>query len=139
MLTTVDTSAMSIAMRRRSAGTAREQLVQDEVSRLASAGDLLLPGAVRQELLTGFRDPGRYREVRGLMRAFPDVPPGIADYERAAEMANACRRSGIQGSPTDFLVCSMAEATRSVILTLDGDFAKFAQYIPIRLHPLSRT
>ena len=139
MLTTVDTSAMSIAVRRRTDGPAEVTIIRDELERLSTLDQLILPGVVRQELLSGFRELSQYERVRSGLRRFPDLPCSIDDYERAAEFANTCQRSGIQGSPADFLICAIAVSSNSTILTLDGDFARFAEYIPIRLHPLSRT
>ena len=30
------------------------------------------------------------------------------DYELGAELHNTCRRKGVQGSSTDFLICAMS-------------------------------
>jgi predicted nucleic acid-binding protein len=42
------------------------------------------------------------------MSIFPDYVIQTSDYEFAAECSNECRRNGIQGSHTDFLICAVA-------------------------------
>ena len=57
----------------------------------------------------------------------------IEDYELAAEYFHLCRRNGIQGSNTDFLICAIASHRKYEILTTDKDFIGFKQYLPIVL------
>ena len=54
--------------------------------------------------------------------AFPDLDFKSSDYERAAEIFNACLALGIQGSNTDFLLCSVAELRGLALFTTDKDF-----------------
>jgi predicted nucleic acid-binding protein len=46
--------------------------------------------------------------LRNNLRAFPNLPLDVEDYELAAEYFNICRRNGIQGANTDFLICATA-------------------------------
>ena len=55
------------------------------------------------------------------------------DYEKAAEYFNLCRKKGIQGSNTDFLICAAANLRNYSILTTDGDFKNFGKHITINL------
>lgn len=59
------------------------------------------------------------------------------DYERAAAHYNTCRRAGVQGSNTDFLICAAAERHSFPILTTDVDFTRYAQLLPVTLHAYS--
>jgi predicted nucleic acid-binding protein len=68
------------------------------------------------------------------LRSFPDLPLETVDHERAAEHFNLCRRQGVQGSNTDFLLCAVAERHNLAILTTDGDFESFSRHLPISLH-----
>ena len=70
------------------------------------------------------------------LRAFPDIALTTADPERAAELFTSCRRRGIQGSNTDFLICAVAERLGAAVYTLDEDFPTFARVLPVRLHRL---
>lgn len=127
----VDTSVWSLALRRRTPA----HTAVDELRRLLAGGRVALVGPVRQEVLSGIRDRAAFRQLRDLLRAFPDEPIVAEDYERAAECFNICRAKGIQGSNTDFLLCAVAERYRMPILTTDEDFLEFARVLPVSLHP----
>ena len=94
----------------------------------------MLLGPIRQELLAGIREHSVFELLRERLRSFPDLPLAPDDYELAAEYFNVCRRRGIQGSNTDFLLCAAAWRREHAILTTDDDFRHFAQVLPIRLH-----
>jgi predicted nucleic acid-binding protein len=93
-----------------------------------------LLGAIRQEILSGLRDPAQFEKLRAHLRAFPDFEVTTADHERAAEFFNLCRGRGVQGSNTDFLICAVAERRGLSIFSADADFASFAMHLPIELH-----
>ncbi|MES1204575.1 MAG: PIN domain-containing protein [Pseudomonadota bacterium] len=127
----VDTSVWSLALRRRrSSSTAHAR----ELAELVREGRASLLGPVRQELLSGVVVQQQYEELRGHLRAFPDIELETGDYEDAALFFNRCRAKGVQGSNTDFLVCAAAARRRMGILTVDADFAHLAKHIPIHLH-----
>jgi predicted nucleic acid-binding protein len=67
------------------------------------------------------------------MKGFNDFPIETIDYELAAEYSNICRRNGIQGSNTDFLICAIAVRNNFEIFTIDDDFNQYKKYIPIKL------
>ena len=127
----VDSSAWSLAFRRPEPEATPAVL---ELRELIFEGRANLIGPVRQEVLSGIRDSAQFRKLRDALRAFPDLAVVTADYERSAELFNLCRRHGIQGSNTDFLICAVAERGRLSILTTDLDFPRFAQHIPVQLH-----
>lgn len=129
----VDTAVWSLALRRRAPVAA----AGDALRRLVEQGRVALIGAIRQEILSGIRDPAVYRRLREVLRAFPDVPLDGAEYERAAECFNACRAAGLQGSNTDFLICAVAQRHRMPILTTDADFTRYAAVLPIRVMSLT--
>jgi PIN domain nuclease of toxin-antitoxin system len=56
---------------------------------------------------------------------------------RAAEFSNTCRVHGVQGSPTDFLLCAVAVRHDWEIFTEDSDFQLYGQHIPIALHEVA--
>ena len=126
----VDTSVWSLAFRRRAP---RHDAVE-ELRRLVTHGRAALIGPMCQEVLSGIRDGITFRQVRDSLRAFKDEPVDTSDYERAAELFNTCRSSGLQGSNTDFLICAVAERHRLPIFTTDGDFSRYSRAISVALH-----
>jgi predicted nucleic acid-binding protein len=130
----VDTGIWSLALRRH-----RGRLSAAERERVAALGELIqdgrarLIGPIRQELLSGIREPAQFEKLRDQLRAFPDEPLSVGDYEQAAQWSNECRRTGIAGSGVDFLICSVAVARGWRVFTADADFRSYAKAIPIQL------
>ena len=105
-----------------------------ELIRLVEEKQACLVGAIRQEILSGLRDPAQFERLRAHLRAFPDLEVTTTDHERAAELFNLCRARGVQGSNTDFLICAVAERRGLPIFSADADFESFAKHLPIVLH-----
>lgn len=127
----VDTSVWSLALRR---GTRPEHAAVATLRELIGAGLVLMLGCIRQEILSGVRSEEQFQLLRDQLQAFPDEILRTADYERAAEYFNVCRRRGIQGSNTDFLICAAASNRGHAIFTTDQDFLRFRDAIDITLH-----
>jgi predicted nucleic acid-binding protein len=127
----VDTPVWSLVLRRSADsrhGTREQQTLrvfQDRVEQV------ILLGAIRQEVLSGIRSLGTFAAVRDALRSFPTEATARDDYERAAEFYNLCRQAGVQGSLTDFLLCAVANRVGAEILTLDRDFIRFQELLPI--------
>lgn len=133
----LDTSVGSLVLRRpRSRLSDTENDFRDEWARLVLDGRRLLLGVVRQELLSGIRNQAQYLRLRSELTSIPHTSLDSPDYERAADFSNICRRSGLQGSSVDFLICSASVRYDAPILTIDRDFDRFATLLPIRLHPI---
>ena len=90
-------------------------------------------GPIRQEVLSGYSQPARFARLRDKLSFFPNEPILDQDYVRAAEFHNRCRKQGIQGSHTDFLICACAVRLGASIYTKDQDFLKFRKILPIML------
>jgi predicted nucleic acid-binding protein len=91
-------------------------------------------GPIRQEILSGIREEGQFKELEVRLSAFPDIPLIAKDHVTAARFFNICRGKGVQGSNTDFLICAVAVRHRLAIFTTDKDFARYAKHLPIVLH-----
>ena len=130
----VDTSVWSLALR-------RKQPVADattvELARLIDAGDALIAGPIRQELLSGIASQVQFKLVRERLEAFPDIPIETADYERAALCFNQCRTQGIQGSNTDYLICALALRLGLPVFSVDRDFPRHAKILRVHLHAVA--
>ncbi len=110
----------------------------EELTELIHEGRALLFGPIRQELLSGISDVRQFNTLRNGLRAFNDLSIHELDYERAAEFSSNCRRAGVQGSHTDFLICSVAAGNSAAILSTDKDFSRYARHLPITLHEARR-
>jgi predicted nucleic acid-binding protein len=130
----VDTPVWSLALRRRKVDLApKEMLLTQALYELVREGRVQLLGATRQEVLSGIREETQFLKIRNGLRAFEDVPLGVEDYERAAEMSNQCRRNGVAGSSIDMLICAASLRHKSAIFSTDLDFAHYVKVIPIEL------
>jgi predicted nucleic acid-binding protein len=127
----VDTSVWSTALRR---GKAKDSSLTRELHHLISDHRVQVIGPIRQELLSGIREDKRFDDLQSRLAVFPDLPITTDDYVTAARFFNLCRRKGIQGSNTDFLICAVAVRHRLAIFTTDKDFTLFAAHLPIMLH-----
>ena len=94
----------------------------------------MLVGCVRQEVLSGLREPLGFERVREHLRGFDDEPLTCDDYEEAARCFNRCRRAGITGSNVDFLLCAIALRRDLEIFTTDADFNHYAKHVAVRLY-----
>ena len=127
---------VSLALRRH-----RRRLSEAESERIASLHELIqdglarLIGPIRQELLSGVREPAQFERLRDQLRAFHDEALITEDFEKAAHW-NECRRRGIAGSGVDFLICGVAVARGWQVFTTDADFRAYAKVIPIQLRAL---
>jgi predicted nucleic acid-binding protein len=127
----VDTSIWSLALRR-----SRSQLAADivELRDLIKAHRVQIIGPIRQELLSGIRNPKFFERLERDLAAFPDLQLESADFVDAARFYNLCRAQGIQGSNTDFLICATASRRNLAIYSNDRDFSYYAKHLPIKLY-----
>jgi predicted nucleic acid-binding protein len=128
----VDTSVWSLALRRTT--RAQKDVIIHELEQLIQEARVRMIGPIRQEVLSGIRDQKQFELLRSRLRAFPDVMMKEETFERAAEIFNLCRKAGIQGSNTDFLICSVAEENDFAIFTTDQDFQRYQKQSTFLLH-----
>jgi predicted nucleic acid-binding protein len=130
----IDTPIWSLALRRkRKQLSARDRALVARWAELIKERRVLLIGPIRQEILSGLRDDSTFERLRGHLRAFDDEPLTFHDYEEAARCHNLCRREGIAGSSVDFLLCAVALRRNADVFTTAGDFARYAEHLPISL------
>lgn len=132
----VDTSIWSLALRRSGVIPQEEQTLVNELVELINDVRVALIGPIRQELLSGITVQAQFETLKEKLRAFEDLPLNQQDYERAAEFYNTCRKSGIQGSQVDFLICAVAEGRGVPIFTSDKDFYLYAKHLNITVYNL---
>lgn len=124
----IDTSIWSEALRRKDK---KKFSITNSITNLIKNGQIVMIGPIRQEILSGIKDYKQFEILRNILRSFRDYPITEIDYEKAAEYYNLCKRAGIQGSNTDFLICAVSIENNFQIFTLDKDFHNFSSVIPI--------
>ena len=127
----VDTSVWSLSLRRTAPSN---HLAKLELEQLILDGRAGMIAPIRQEILSSVKTAAHFELLRDRLRAFPDIGLIVEDYEEAARFFNTCRAKGLQGSNTDFLICSVAARGKIPILTTDADFERFGAILPIALH-----
>jgi predicted nucleic acid-binding protein len=135
----VDTSVWSLSLRRKARElNPAERSIVVELTELIAEGRARLMGLVRQELLSGVRNPAQFETLRTLLRAFPDVGVETSDHEFAAQASNQCRSKGVTVSLVDALICAVANARDWTIFTTDQDFEHHASILPVKLHRMRK-
>ena len=131
----VDTCVWSLGFRRKRVDLSPAQLAaSDELYRLMDRDEAVMMGCIRQELLSGIRDTAQFNWVKDDVYDYQDIQPHKDDYIKAASFKNQCASRGIVGSPIDLLICAVAERDSLPIFTIDKDFKRFAEFLPIVLH-----
>jgi predicted nucleic acid-binding protein len=120
------TAANALSLKQSAMVAAWEELIRQR--------QVVLVGCIRQEVLSGLRDPLAFERLRDHLRAFDDEPLTCDDYEEAARCFNRCRQAGIAGPNVDFLLCAVALRRHLEIFTTDADFHHYAKHLAIRLH-----
>lgn len=126
----VDTCIWSEALRKKKT---RYPEKVEKLARIVTQNQVAIIGPIRQELLSGVKDKRMFAQLKERLSYFPDIALEEKDYEQAAEYFNSCQKKGIQGSNTDFLICSIANRLEIPIFTLDKDFGNFQKILKIKL------
>ena len=130
----IDTPIWSLALRRKKALSREERVLIAELNELINEVRVVLIGPIRQELLSGISNDEQFRDLKEELGSFEDLLLTQADYERAAEFYNICRKAGIQGSQIDFLICSVSVGKEVPIFTSEKDFLHYKKQLPISLY-----
>ncbi len=125
----VDTCIWSLALRRTNP---QNNDVTEHLINLINDFRVQMIGPIRQEILSGISSSDQFTTLKTQLAAFPDLPIDSKDYEQAASFFNLCRKRGIQGSHTDFLICALAANYKMLIFTSDKDFNRYEKILPIK-------
>ncbi len=132
----VDTSFWSLALRRSSLLKTRLSFMN--WMNLINEVRVAIIGPIRQELLSGISSQAQFETLKGKLQAFEDLPLKQQDYEQAAVFYNICRKSGIQGSHVDFLICAVAAGREIPIFTSDKDFFLYAKHLDVTIYDVRK-
>lgn len=97
-------------------------------------GDVATCHPVRMELLAGARNEQHLNELRGLLARGSLLPTEPADYDEAAALYRACRRSGeTVRKLIDCLISATAIRMSVPVLHADNDFDVLARHTPLQV------
>jgi predicted nucleic acid-binding protein len=89
---------------------------------------------IRMEVLAGARDEQHLSDLRGLLARASLIPTEPGDYEEAAALYRACRRSGeTVRKLIDCLIGATAVRTATPVLHFDNDFSVLARHTPLQI------
>jgi predicted nucleic acid-binding protein len=127
----VDTSVWSLALRRDVEIATQEVVALREA--IEGSDAVVTTGFVLQELLQGFNGPNDRQAIIDRFGALPLIQPDRQDQVAAAEVRNACRRSGVQMGTIDALLIQLCGRHDLTLLSADKDFSNAAAFVPFKL------
>ncbi len=131
----VDTPIWSLVFRRRwHSPHSTDAEIADRLKSLIDEDQAVMLGPIRQEILSGIREQKQFEALREALQGFTDLALTRQAYEKAAEFFNICRKKGIQGSNTDYLICAAAFQSNAEIFTTDKDFTHYLKHLPISVY-----
>ncbi|MBI5420193.1 MAG: PIN domain-containing protein [Deltaproteobacteria bacterium] len=133
----VDTSVWSLAFRRRSWPNEVMPRVVKLLQKLTrEKQQVVVPGIVIQELLSGVKDPAQGERIKELMEGYPLLLATRERHIEAANISNICRKSGVSAATVDCLIAAQCIMGNGVLLTLDDDFTNISRCCGLRLYPV---
>ncbi|MCP4977964.1 MAG: PIN domain-containing protein [Maribacter sp.] len=124
----VDTCIWSQVLRKKTPNLDLTKQLKDFIN----DGRVVMIGPIRQELLSGISNPAQFNKLKHTLSFFEDIILETDHFVKAAEFSNLCRKNGLQGSTTDFLICAVANLEKLEILTDDSDFVNYNKYLKIK-------
>jgi predicted nucleic acid-binding protein len=128
----IDTTVLSKVYRRKKISL-EDQHIVNAFYAITDINQELLIGPVRQEVLSGISDYNIFTSIKEKLDGSNNYVIQLDDHDLAAEYSNICQDNGIQGSPTDFLLCAIASRYDMEIFTEDRDFLNYKKHLPIKL------
>jgi len=136
-LIVVDTSVWSLAFRRRGWPNRVTPGVVKLLQKLTKEKQqVVVPGIVLQELLSGVKDPAQWERIKELMEGYPLILATKEQYIEASNISNVCRRAGVSAATIDCLIAAQCIMLNGVLLTLDDDFKRISGCCGLRLYPI---
>ena len=133
----VDTSVWSLAFRRRSWPKGVAPGVVKLLQKFTrEKQQVVVPGVVLQELLSGVKDPAQGERIKELMEGYPLILATKEQHVEAANISNVCRKAGVSAATSDCLIAAQCILLNGVLLTLDDDFKRISGCCGLRIYPI---
>ena len=97
---------------------------------------VVVPGIVLQELLSGVKDEAQGERIKELMEGYPLILATKEQHIEASNISNVCRKAGVFAATVDSLIAAQCIMLNGVLLTLDDDFKRISGYCGLRLYPI---
>ena len=117
----IDASVWSLFLRRKPAANLsnEEREIVAVLTEAVGDGRVAIIGPIRQEMLSGIKEPAQYERLRRALQSYVDEPVTTSDYEEAARLFNVCRSKGVQCGAVVILLFAVARRRQWAIITLD--------------------
>jgi predicted nucleic acid-binding protein len=125
----IDTCVWSACLRKKHP----DPVLSNDITDIIKDGRVCMMGCIRQEILSGISVETQFENIRKILSSFKDIALTEEHYVLAAVYYNTCRKNGIQGAHTDFLICAAAAIENFQIFTTDRDFSNYKKHLPIHL------
>ena len=129
----VDTSVLSLAFRRKAIPAPEDAKVRTFRRLVSESMQVVIPGIVLQELLSGVRTSDEFRRLRQILDGFPVLLATHGHHVTAARITNACIQAGVVVSAVDCLIAAITIENKARLLTSDRDFARMAPHCGLKL------
>ena len=134
MITIVDTSVWSQALRRPKKQSATNQAGRVLRAMVSDGQSVALPGIVLQELLSGVRVRREFERLREVLSPFQVIYAREEHHVEAARIFNACRKKGIATTAPDALIAATTRVEHGQLLTSDNDFNHMAEIVDLKVN-----
>ncbi len=130
----LDTSVLSVVLRRRKRGEAEEALATRLAILLKTDEQVGVPGIVLQELLSGVTEQKQAEKLLTAIReSFVVVLATEGDHLKGADLVTLAARKGVALSTPDALIAAQALNRRASLFTTDQDFVRLAALQGLKL------
>lgn len=129
----LDTSLLSVVLRRQQSGSARSRDADALRRMIASGVPPSVPGIVIQEILSGVKTEAQFQALSHALERLPVLLAKASDHLFAAALFNTCQRKGVAATLVDCLIAAQAISHHAKLWTLDRDFAQIARHSELRL------
>ena len=133
----VDTSVWSLTFRRRNRNAVQPPEATALRSLIEADEEVVLPGIVLQELLSGIRETSEFMRLQEVLSGFPLILATHESHVQAARIANACRGKGVAVSTVVCLIAAMTIQHQARLFTADKDFVLMAEHCRLELFAYS--
>ena len=133
MITIVDTSVWSIALRRAPKKTDVPPAMVALRKLVTEGRPIGLPGIVLQELLSGVRSDAEFERLRDVLSPFGVIYAQEEHHLEAARVFNRCRAKGIATTAPDVLIAATVIVETGKLLTCDQDYVHIAKAVDLRV------